>query len=469
MRKKGTTALAFAMVLVSFILSTAVSLWSLHRMGQSNMREMDTVLAARVYEIISDRLNEPITIARTMAHDSFLIDALKGEDGSTEARLRDYLSGIRGALEYESAFVISEGTGRYYNPGGIAKLMDPDGNAYDVWYADFVAGGQSYDLDVDADELMGDVMSVFVNARVEDASGRLMGVCGVSVRMNSLQVLFENYESEYGVKVSLVDENGLVQVDADPGRIEHDTFALPDAVRQTRGEYVRWDTGEDGFAVARYVESLDWTLVVRSVGDGTRGAILRVLAQNVVLCALVLVVLLAAGRHIMRRTIALSNASFRDEITGLYNRRAFEEAREALRARGPGDDFVFVSVDINGLKTANDTLGHDAGDELIVGAAECLRGAFGKYGHIYRVGGDEFIAMLNLSPDALERAKADLAERVARWSGRQVKALSLSCGYASRREFPAEDPDLLQKKSDERMYAEKAAYYRRMGIDRRRT
>lgn len=473
MRKKRLTALAFAMVLVSFMLSTAVSLWSLHRMGQSNMREIDTVLAARVYETIARTLNEPITIARTMAHDSFLITALEREDSAnraeTESQLRNYLSGIRGALNYETAFVISEQSRRYYNYNGIAKVVDPQGSPYDAWYASFVDGGLSYDLDVDTDEMLNDDWSVFVNARVEDPSGRLLGVCGVSVHMDNLQTMFERYEAEYGVKVSLVDENGLVQVDADPERIERDTLPLPENVRGNRRDYVHWNTGKGGFVVARYVEGMDWFLVTRSVDDGSRGTILNVVLLNVALCALVLVVMLLSMRHIMRRTIALSNASFRDEITRLYNRRAFEEAKEALRTRGPGDDFVFVSIDINGLKTANDTLGHDAGDELIIGAADCLRAAFGKYGQIYRVGGDEFTAMLSLSPDALERAKADLADRIARWSGKQVKSLSLSCGYASRREFPTEDPDLLHKKSDERMYAEKAEYYKRMGIERRRT
>ncbi|MCR5741555.1 MAG: diguanylate cyclase [Gammaproteobacteria bacterium] len=44
--------------------------------------------------------------------------------------------------------------------------------------------------------------------------------------------------------------------------------------------------------------------------------------------------------------------------------------------------------DINGLKTENDTIGHEAGDELICGSAECMKNAFSRHGKIYRVGGD---------------------------------------------------------------------------------
>lgn len=60
-------------------------------------------------------------------------------------------------------------------------------------------------------------------------------------------------------------------------------------------------------------------------------------------------------------------------------------------------NFVYVTADLNGLKGANDTLGHAAGNELIRGAADCLRAAFGAFGDIYRIGGDEFAAILYLT------------------------------------------------------------------------
>ena len=61
------------------------------------------------------------------------------------------------------------------------------------------------------------------------------------------------------------------------------------------------------------------------------------------------------------------------------------------------DDFVFVSLDVNGLKTINDTQGHAAGDELIKAAASCMKKCIGSYGRVYRTGGDEFIALINTS------------------------------------------------------------------------
>ena len=52
---------------------------------------------------------------------------------------------------------------------------------------------------------------------------------------------------------------------------------------------------------------------------------------------------------------------------------------------------------LNGLKKANDTLGHSAGDELICAAANCMKFAFASYGKIYRIGGDEFVVWIQES------------------------------------------------------------------------
>ena len=62
-------------------------------------------------------------------------------------------------------------------------------------------------------------------------------------------------------------------------------------------------------------------------------------------------------------------------------------------------NFIYVFADVNGLKYINDNLGHAAGDELIKGAASCLDNAFSKYGTVYRMGGDEFSAILYISDD----------------------------------------------------------------------
>lgn len=219
--------------------------------------------------------------------------------------------------------------------------------------------------------------------------------------------------------------------------------------------------------ITKYIDRLGWYLAVTSDGTQETGQFVNVILLNIGLCALVLVILLIAIRIIAERTKALAHASFRDQTTQLLNRRAFEEAKADLADRPLDEDFIYMTADVNGLKTVNDTLGHAAGDELIRGAADCMKACFGGYGQIYRIGGDEFAAMLKLSPAALEAAVAQFERTTAAWSGDLVKGLSVSLGAAARREFPSENIAEISRISDERMYAAKEAHYRETGKARR--
>ena len=77
----------------------------------------------------------------------------------------------------------------------------------------------------------------------------------------------------------------------------------------------------------------------------------------------------------------LIETSNTDELTGCLNRRAYEKDIRGLR---PSTEFVYVSMDVNGLKIVNDSLGHAAGDELLRGASYCIRKSFDDYGKVYR-------------------------------------------------------------------------------------
>ena len=62
---------------------------------------------------------------------------------------------------------------------------------------------------------------------------------------------------------------------------------------------------------------------------------------------------------------------------------------------------TFVSIDVNGLKLVNDSLGHEAGDELLKGAACCIQRCVGPYGKVYRIGGDEFVVLCKLDKELM--------------------------------------------------------------------
>lgn len=154
-----------------------------------------------------------------------------------------------------------------------------------------------------------------------------------------------------------------------------------------------------------------------------------------------------------------------DELTGFYNRYAYEN--EILNIQKENEDFVYVSIDLNSLKVVNDTLGHVAGDELIVGACECLEKCFGKYGKLFRIGGDEFVALIYADEEKLNEIKKELDETTMAWEGSYNKGLTLSCGYVTQSEMENMTLHQVAVLADKRMYAEKSLYYQRTGVDRR--
>ena len=470
MSKKNVTGMVLIIVFFCFVLSTFVSLWSLSTMARQNMEDLGKSLAAQVYDTIGSELSEPITVSRTMANDIFLISILENESVSTAeettAHMAQYLSGLRKGLDYESAFVISEATKKYYSYSGLGKEMDLDNDYHDQWYAEFIQKDLPYAVDIDHDELNADAWTVFINARIESESGRLLGVCGVGIHMNRSQALFMELEKAYGLKIDLVDETGLIEVDTDETRIEHDY--IEDVILQKSDSYIYQNERMGSYIVTRYLDWLDWYMVVQNNGQNQIPPFVNLLFLNVVSCAIVMVIISVSLRIIMSRTEALAHASFRDQTTSLLNRRAFEEEKARLGEKELAEDFVYITADLNGLKTVNDTLGHAAGDELIRGAADCLKSCLGAYGSIYRIGGDEFAALLTITEEELTKAVADIQEASGSWSAGRPMQLSLSLGWASQRELPSENISELMRISDERMYAAKELYYQTSKNDRRR-
>ncbi len=158
-----------------------------------------------------------------------------------------------------------------------------------------------------------------------------------------------------------------------------------------------------------------------------------------------------------------------DELSGCFNRRAYNVDTLELDERKEGKEFIYISFDVNGLKTINDTLGHEAGDELIFGAAECMKKVFSKHGKIYRTGGDEFVGIIEADEPTMQELCAAFDEEIANWNGNFVKGISVSYGYVSSSDAKGLSVLEITALADKKMYESKSEYYKKKGIDRRRT
>ena len=175
--------------------------------------------------------------------------------------------------------------------------------------------------------------------------------------------------------------------------------------------------------------------------------------------------LLNAYVRLIEDSLLLRALSVRDPLTGLYNRRYFEdqariEWRRAMRLQVP---LTFALIDVDYFKQYNDSAGHDAGDDVLVQVARIIDRACQRPGDIAcRFGGEEFVLLLPMTPDdgaivLVDRIRSELEdiEITHRATGGFV---TLSAGIATARsseELEAGSIDSFLKEADTALYAAK--------------
>jgi len=180
-------------------------------------------------------------------------------------------------------------------------------------------------------------------------------------------------------------------------------------------------------------------------------------------------VLLAQVEDITARRAAeqrLTELALHDELTGLPNRRLLLERCEqafarARSGRGDSTSVAALFIDLDGFKPINDAAGHDAGDQVLIAVANDLLAALRPADTVARVGGDEFVVLLD-QHDGLAFVRS-VAERITSTVRRQVttdtSCLTLSASVGIARVDLAQEPDvspeLLLRRADAAMYVAK--------------
>jgi diguanylate cyclase (GGDEF)-like protein len=177
------------------------------------------------------------------------------------------------------------------------------------------------------------------------------------------------------------------------------TTALPDEVDAAlieRGKPVAGpDVPRDEAATAPIrIADRTWLLVVRDPGRPGADLPVMIAIVGISLAALLAALVLVWSRH--ERMLELARQASQDPLTGLKNRRRFEEELRAELARSHryGVAGAMLMLDLDRFKRVNDTLGHQAGDRVLADIAVALRGRARETDVVARLGGDEFAVVL---------------------------------------------------------------------------
>jgi diguanylate cyclase (GGDEF)-like protein len=313
--------------------------------------------------------------------------------------------------------------------------------------------------------------SIVLSRRLQNANGGFAGVVAGSIRLGYFQELFERLRLGEGDVIALLRRDGVLVMRRpfDPDLIGRDLSPVGD-VKQVMATRSGWlsNKGINDRISRMYV----WTdstrpLVVLAARpwhsilglwrhEATRlGGILLVLAVFVAGVTVFLI------REIDRRARAehrLEELSVTDPLTGLTNRRKFDAAidDEWRRAQRRGSPMALLMIDADHFKQFNDSHGHQAGDQMLIGIAVCIADSVHRAGDCAaRFGGEEFAVLLpGLSAhDALSVAES-IRGKVARWSLDQA-GVTISVGVASLIPAPSVHWSELVEAADKALYAAK--------------
>lgn len=150
--------------------------------------------------------------------------------------------------------------------------------------------------------------------------------------------------------------------------------------------------------------------------------------------------------------VVLEDAAYTDVLTGLKN-RAYCDSRFRSFASDPHQTYTIISLDVNGLKHVNDTYGHVAGDELIRDSAEILSVVFDDIGDVIRMGGDEFVVIIDgRRRHHLQKSLKQMEKIEETTSQNREYNIKISYGIAYSDRKSLMTPDEVYRAADEKMY-----------------
>ena len=195
--------------------------------------------------------------------------------------------------------------------------------------------------------------------------------------------------------------------------------------------------------------------------DALSDYVWNIIRQMLYFFGIVLVLAVIAG--IFRQMKKLENRAYTDTLTGLQNRTAYYDYCSVLAGKmdAGNADYSVLMVDVNYLKKMNDVYGHEQGNLYLQGAADLIRKVFGNE-HVYRIGGDEFVVLLEGkaqegAEDRIKAFKDEITRLQADESLQPWEKISAAVGMARYEKDTHREPEEVLRKADEAMYADKLA------------
>lgn len=412
-----------------------------------------------IYSEIQKDMLRPIFISSQMAHDTFVRDWIINGELESEQIVK-YLKEIKQKNNAISSFLVSDASHQYYHASGVLKTVS-ENEPRDQWYYRVRNLKTAYETNVDFDLANRDTMTIFINYRVFDYAGNLLGVTGIGLTLDTMKHLIDSYQTRFHRNIYFVDQKGnlvlagnnMKKLRGNLASINGISSLAPQILANRKSESLHLEYKTEAGSVllnSRFIPELGWHLLVEQDLVDDIKPLQNVFLMNIAISTgITLVILLISLVSVRRFQNRLEKTAATDSLTALPNRQAFEFVfQQALldseRSRQP---MCVVLLDIDFFKKVNDKHGHLVGDHVLKEIAMIAKRSLRESDVICRWGGEEFLVLLKNC--TLEKATA-IAENLratiaandfSRTTAltRNRLAVTVSMGVAQCRDNESED------------------------------
>ena len=447
--------------------------WQLSQVYRANIEQTD-IVSSNTARAMAEQAETTLQTADTVV--ATLVKQVEDEGTGPEALIRFYrlMTSLAVALPaiHEMGIVDSQGN-------AIAKSLKPNPHGlnyaereYFRYHATHIDRGPFVGARIQSK--IDGKYSVTVTRRINNPDGSFGGLAVTSVSLSFFQQLFDRVQARSGGVISLIADDGTILARSPPvGPDVTEGRDLGSARRRLSDDHssrsLSYDSSIDGVRRRGSHDHLSHfpvsTLVSQSEWDVQRSWRIE-LTTHAIILGCVMTVLLVMGKHAMVASHILARQAMHDGLTGLPNRRAFDETieREIRRVARSGQPLSVILIDIDHFKDYNDCFGHPAGDECLRAVARVIQDCLRRSGELAaRYGGEEIAVLL----PGLNAADAFALAQTMRLTMHnlampQAPALggvvTFSAGVATRASGrTGENSQALVRIADAALYAAKAA------------
>lgn len=465
--------LVVSIVLAGFMFIVGSFYVSFYDFFKKDVETVSQISSENIYARINNLIDVPTSVAITMAHDILLKDIISHENNDAVHKsflkdMQDYLAEYQRIYDYDSVFFVSAKTNNYYHySNGLDRILH-ENETEDIWYFNFLQGSNDYELNVDNDEAHNDEITVFINCKMRDEKGNVIGIIGMGLSTPYVQDFIVASEEKHNVHAYLIKNDGSLLLSSHYTKFDNinvftDEKFLGIASLLNENNLATVESSwynrnhVEGYVVTKYIPKLDWYLVIEKNTDDFKEEMVQQLILTIFVSLFaVLLIVVIINKLLLKHDAELMYHSHMDSLTKARNYNAYiNELARYSKKRIEFQSFALGVVDINGFKHVNDEHGHMAGNVMLKDLAALICSVF-SHNPVFRIGGDEFaVFFTNTDEREIMKLWKMLECEIVVYNESHDIPISLAYGHAFLGENGCDCVEKVFQAADKKMYAKK--------------